>query len=121
MPKRQNSFARALADAEKRLVKALSELASCQNRTTELSTEIPRLRQIIAALGGKVVMPDARQLSTLGATGVYGAETSADLLALAGPQDLTGLGSIVGEKPVQSAITEDELLPDPDGTPLAGE
>ena len=67
MPKK-SSFAKALADAEKRLAKAKEERTCALNKVSQLSQEIPALEQTIIALksqlGEKVVMPLAASTST---------------------------------------------------------
>jgi hypothetical protein len=131
VPRRTNSFARALKDAEKRLVKAQTELARSQQRVMELNAEIPRLQQIIASLSGKGVPSgtDSTGFSNTrnsAVTGGHRAETSAavpaELAKFVGPQDLTGFGSIPANsgRAVPTKIeTEADTLPDPDGEELS--
>src|ERR1700726_1451171 len=108
MPRRSNSFARALKDAEKDLEKAQNERARAQARLIALDAGIPALQRTIQAL--------QQQLNGGAVTGERRAETSADALLypstselekLVGPQNLSGMGSIPPKMP-----TEDELLPD---------
>jgi hypothetical protein len=123
MPKKpHNSFKRALAEATVKLALAMKQRAAAQKRVIELDAEIPALQQTIQALqsqlGKKGVMPsDAlhKGHETLSAvTGEHRAETSAippELVKWVGPQDLTGMGSILpnaGE--TQRELTEEEFL-----------
>lgn len=113
MPRRQSSFARALSDAEKRLEKALAERKEALERISELAKEIPHLETIIGSLSGKGVMPIESATARHKAVALTGDSPSgervsaipADLAAIVGPQDLTGMGSI-------PALTEDQTLPD---------
>lgn len=56
MPKK-SSFAKALADAEKRLAKAKEERTCALNKVSQLSQEIPALEQTIAALQRQINPP----------------------------------------------------------------
>jgi len=51
MPRRTNSFARALSDAQKRLEKAQAERVTVQKRLIALNAEIPYLQSLVVALG----------------------------------------------------------------------
>lgn len=118
MARKQNSYTRALSDAKKALKSATLENARLEARLRELRIAIPALQATVAALQrqiepsrhdvvfhnsktGEASLPDGTPLST------------ADLAKLAGPQDLSGMGSIPAREP-----TEDELLPEPEGEAL---
>jgi hypothetical protein len=106
MPRRKNSFARALADAKKRLEKAVAEQSAARMKLAELGDEIPALQFAIAALektlGQKGVMPSGRDRTS--------------------NADVTG-DSPSGKRESAAAqeLTENELLPEPEGTPLTEE
>ena len=117
MPRRTNSFARALKEAEKRLEKAQAERAIASGAIIALDQEIPRLQMTIAALRDQVDLTGAAQPASV--------ETRI-LKALAPPlnlgpeelakwytdRDLSNVGSLVPVRPATPEPTEDELLPD---------
>ena len=116
MPRRQNSFARALSDATKRLEKAQAERAYAQTKLGQLSNEIPALERTIAALYQQIT-PDRSQV------GMMHERLAAKPPANMNPEelakwyterDLSSAGSIPpgGDKPAVQQLSEDELLPD---------
>lgn len=124
MPRRANSFARALKDAEKRLARAQAEQNKAEHRLHELSVEIPQLRQIIASLGGKE--PAAPVFTHKPIPGVINEAMAtlpdgSDLRSLVGPQDLSGMGSIPSQHPPSpmKIETEDDTLGEPEGEELS--
>lgn len=110
MPRRPNSFARALSDAEKRLEKALAERKEALEKVSALAIEIPSLERTIQAL--KLQM-DPKAIPVFIPQRIPGVikevmatlPDGSDLKSIVGPQDLTGMGSI-------PALTEDITLPD---------
>ena len=109
MPRRSNSFARALKDAEKRLEKAWTERMEAQSKLIALDAEIPQLQHIIASLNPDAKLPTFTHQSIPGVINEVMATLpdGSDLSTLVGPQDLSGMGSIPPKMP-----TEDDLLPD---------
>jgi len=111
MPKK-SSFAKALADAEKRLAKAKEERTCALNKVSQLSQEIPALEQTIIALksqlGEKVVMPNAaigRSPDQIVVTGDHRAVTS-DIPAEIAKHlvlDLSDMGSIPAAQPEEKS------------------
>lgn len=112
---RKNNFTRALLEAKQRLKQATVERDRAQKAMAKLSREIPDLQRTIQALE---VQLGAKPLSVTKMATVEEVEhliTGSDLAKLAGPQDLTGMGSV-------PAASQDELLlPDAEGTPLVPE
>ncbi len=115
MPRRTNSFARALKDAEKRLSRAQAELSIAAERVVELNEEIPRLRQIIASLSGKTPVVPVPGWTDKAST------VPPELAKFVGPQDLTGMGSIPSQHPAppMKIETEDDTLGEPEGEELS--
>lgn len=122
MPRRPSSFAKALQDAEKRLEKALVELKEGREKVFALEQEIPSLQSAIQVLQ-RHINPDSvtfkdsktgKETSPSGTVIVPGIPP--DLAKLAGPQDLSGMGSIPAKQ-----LNDDELLPDPEGDALTEE
>jgi len=112
--KKRNSFSAALDAACRQYAQATKEREKAAARLEWLDTFMPQLRQTIMALQkqlGKEVIPT--EVKKAAVTGEHRAETSADLLKLVGPQDLTGLRSIPAKTATavsQKELTEDELL-----------
>jgi hypothetical protein len=101
MPRKVNSFDRALADAEKRLAKALNERDQAQTVLNDLALEIPSLQQTISAL--------QHQLSPQPTGGIR-------LASLPAPDLYKDF-----KFPPVDASAEDDLLPEVEGTPLLPE
>jgi septal ring factor EnvC (AmiA/AmiB activator) len=95
-----NSFQKALADAEKRLAKALNERAMAQETLNDLAVEIPSLQKTISALqyqlNPKTVMVLHKDLN----------------------EEREFLQPPPANAVLANEIDEDSLLPDVDGTPL---
>lgn len=126
MTRRGNSFARALKDAQDRMAKAKAERVAAQTRLLSLDMEIPKLERTVAALYSQVHPTDA-PLEILKADPdrvVYrnsktGQETPPqnmspeELAKWYTERDLSGVGSVVPERPATPAPqSEDEMLPD---------
>jgi hypothetical protein len=105
MTPRSNSFQKALADAEKRLAKALNERAMAQETLNDLALEIPSLQNTIEAL--------QHQLNkTKSETAVRAIPSGQEAGAFIG---VAPLGKPASESYI---VDEDSLLPEVDGTPL---
>ena len=123
-PSRGRAFKAALSSATKRLAKAQKERTQAQKRLLALDAEIPALQSTISALQRQIHPNDVTFKNSK--TGLETATNGTirvpaippELAKLVGPQDMTGFGSIVHDpsKPIQ--LSDDELLPDPEGTPL---
>lgn len=107
MPRKQNSFAVALAAATKRMVKANDELQAARVKMQALSEEIPNLQSTIAAL--------QRQLG-----GSPKSVTVFNNVPLPTRADAE-MDTLPAPLHSDSELSEDDLLPDPDGIPVAGE
>ena len=126
MPRRANSFARALKDAEKRLAKAQTERAHAQTKLGQLANEIPALERTIFALKSQTsgtvqarVAPETAGLPVPPKPTVP--EIPTELAKFVGPQDLSGMGSVPApHQPSPTKIeTEADTLPEPDGEELS--
>lgn len=105
MPRKQNSFAIALAAATKRMAKAMEELQAAREKMRLLDAEIPNLQRTIAAL--------QQQL---------GGSPKLDKLPEFVHKPIPGIiNELMASNVDGTPLTEDDLLPDPDGTPVAGE
>jgi hypothetical protein len=118
MSRRLSSFAKALQDAEKRLEKALAERAYSQTKLGQLANEIPSLERTIAALKQQMnpadMPPGQLPVAAFDWKPIVPMPANdSEIAKLAGPQDLTGMGSIPYKQ-----LSEDELLPEPEGEPL---
>jgi len=115
MARRTNSFAKALADAQKRLEKAQAERTAAQARLVQLNVEIPTLERVIWSLtqheSPKEVRFDSRPY-------VPGFEpppknlSPEEIAKWYSDRDLSNVGSLVPVRPATPEPTEDELLPD---------
>ncbi len=108
-------FADALAAANKRLAKAVREREQSQASLASLNVEIPALQRTIAALQGQlnpnnVVKADIDPTMRL-ALNAKGFSPQVD--------SLSGMGAIRNGETIE--VTEDELLPEPEGTPVVPE
>ncbi len=115
MPRRINSFARALKEAETRLNRARAERVAAQTRLLSLDMEIPRLERTIRALHGQV-NPEDTPIEILKAEPQYVTPppnmTPEELAKWYTDRDLSNVGSLVPVRPATPEPTEDELLPD---------
>lgn len=118
---KQSQIKKALAQTESNLDKARADLARAQQKVQMLTQRIPELQRAVESLrvlvGVKYKplknLPLAIELPTVVAVPKV---PKSDLLKLAGPQDLSGMGSIpAGSGPNAPQLEEDELLPDPEG------
>ncbi len=133
MPRRKDSFAAALADAQKRLAKAKTERADATSRLVELDAEIPRLEQVIASLDPervKEVRDDMLHGSAIAVGSGIRVPADNDIqrevpaltpdqvkkLAERATGPIRG-GSIPygGVKPPAPPVSEEEMLPNPEG------
>jgi hypothetical protein len=140
MPRRKrhpvNSFELALDAALVRYGRAVKEREAAVQTLDKINQEIPALQQTIQALQrqlGKEVMPNAdasATTTTVTSTGgspngnetVIPSTIPAHIAKLLPRQDLTGIGSIPAVSGTEGQpLTEDELLPDIDGTQLTEE
>ena len=120
MPRRKDSFSRALADASKRLEKAQAERTAALQRLVALDQEIPRLQITIAALRDQVdpvikakPVPVFEEGLRVGQTGPPPNLSPEDLAKWYSTVDLSKVKSIVPERPTVTAPqSEEELLPD---------
>jgi len=103
-PRKSNSFEKALADAEKRLAKALNERQMAQEVLNDLALEIPSLQQTISAL--------QRQLNPK-------VVSLTEVSHMTNAQIDEALAKVAADVP--SLLSEDDLLPEPEGTPLLPE
>lgn len=113
MPRRKDSFSRALADAQKRLAKAIEEKKATQSKLYALEMEIPALLRTIAALKGHfepVQVPADRvaRRPEIPPANMTPEETAKWYTE----RDLSNVGSVVPERPAAELVDEDELLPD---------
>jgi len=113
MPRRKDSFSRALADAQKRLEKAQAEQHKANVALRDLNNEIPRLKATIAVLRNQM------EPSRLTGAGRPAEEpmppanmTPEELAKWYTERDLSNVGSIVPERPAAEPTSEDEMLPD---------
>lgn len=110
--KRKNNFSRALAEAKQRLKVALRERVRYEAKLGGLRTEIPQLQQTIQALevqlGTKPTVSIEYKFDTPGPGAARIVDP--DIAKLAGPQDLSGMGSIVSR--------DEDILPDAEGKEL---
>lgn len=115
MPRRKDSFARALKEAQDRLAKYKAERVAAQTKLLSLDMEIPKLERTIAALYGQV-HPEDRPLEILKAQEQHVTPpanmTPEELAKWYTGRDLSGVGSIVPDRPAAEPVDEDELLPD---------
>jgi hypothetical protein len=116
--KREMPFKTALTSATKRLGKATKERTEAQKRLLALDVEIPALQSTIQALQrqlkpGVVVSPPM-----VAAFIKADSTVPLELAKFVGPQDLTGMGSITHDPSKPRQLSEDELLPPIEGTPL---
>lgn len=104
MPRKNNSFERALVDAEKRLAQALNERSQAQETLNDLAKEIPNLQRTVAAL--ELQLNPQPEISPVTWTAAH-------------------FNSKTGEQtpasPILQAVTEEDTLPEPEGTPLTSE
>jgi hypothetical protein len=115
---RRNPYDRALATAEKRLIKAVEEQSKCRTKLDDLNKEIPKLQEIIGVLGEK---ESSAKFSRISSTNGYSNQTNStevpkDIEKHLPPIDLTGIGSV--PKSGKKITIEEENLPDPDGEPV---
>ncbi len=118
MPRRADSFARALKDAEKRLEKALAEQYKANVVLRDLNIEIPRLKATIQVLQQQMnpASPDrvVYRDSKTGQETPPQALSPEDLAKWYSDRDLSNVGSIPPVAPVEPSVevSEDEMLPD---------
>jgi DNA repair exonuclease SbcCD ATPase subunit len=117
---RKTEFSRALAEAKKRLKWSTKRKHKLETELAGLNAEIPALERTIRALeqqlGKKKLAPLSVPLNVL--TDVH---IPKELEQYVLPQDLSNFGSIPATQTQQQdavEVTEDELLPDPDGREL---
>lgn len=114
-PRKSNIFEKALADAEKRLAKALNERAQAQDVLADLAKEIPSLQQTISALQHQL-NPEL-------------VEKAAEWKGIVLPQIPTvdQIVARVAHGPIDPivaqalAMTENDTLPEPEGEPVLPE
>lgn len=136
MPRRPSSFAKALQDAEKRLEKALVERKESLDRVAALAIEIPSLERTIWALKQQMnpsevtfepkayvptegAMPADRVVYVDSRTGLETPPRGLSPMEMAkwqADRDLSNVGSVPAKQ-----LSEDELLPDPEGDALTEE
>jgi hypothetical protein len=104
MPKRKDSFSRALADATKRLEQAERQRQSTREILARLELEIPALQRTIMALD--------RQLNPTGTTQgqVF---THVPIPGV--------VNEAMASLPDGTNLTEEDTLPEPEGTPVVPE
>ncbi len=119
MPKRKDSFARALSDAEKRLEKALAERTAAQRRLAELEREVPTLQITVAALRSQIDPTKVPEFSQSMIPGRIYTDpppnlTPEELAKWYLGRDLSNVGSVPPAIPVapSAPVSEDDLLPD---------
>lgn len=124
----RNSFSAALDAAGKRYAQATKEREKAVQTLDKLDKEIPALQQTIKALQAQL-HPNSGTFrnSTTGKETTPAGEVRvpalpSELAKIVGPQDLSGMGSIPPSREQltlpQTITSEDDTLPDPDGTPL---
>ncbi len=121
MPRRNDSFSRALADAQKRLEKAHVERTDAMSRILALDVEIPTLQITVSALRDQidpVRKPQGKPWDWKGIVPMPVTPptnmTPEELAKWYTERDLAGVSSIPpgGAKPAAPQLSEDELLPD---------
>jgi hypothetical protein len=120
MAPRKDSFARALADAQKRLERALAEQDRAKRVLAALQSEIPTLLITIAALKHHLDPsgPLPEEIAQVEHSPVSPSPppnlSPEDLAKWYHDRDLSGVGSIAPARPVAPtvAVSEDDLLPD---------
>ncbi len=108
MTRLPNHFEKALAEAEKRLARALNERSQAQTVLNDLALEIPSLQETISALQHQL-NPRMTKVQANYDEHVRRAETGQSV------SDLPFSGVTYAD-----VITEDDL-PEPEGTPLLPE
>lgn len=117
--RKRNNFSRALQEAKKRVKSATKERERIRKRLDHLNREIPSLERTIKALQQQLNPELSLPVGTLSTRTLLPIDKieitqpiDPELAELAGPQDLTGLGSIPpgASGPVQPEFGEDELL-----------
>ena len=118
---RKSSFETALRAATNRLNEAQEERADAQKSLAWLNAEIPALERTIAALQ---VQLNPQGVQLLAKEYPEDNPTRARPTKLIGvsevlPQDLSGMGAIRNGETI--AVTEEDTLPEPEGTPILPE
>lgn len=113
---RRDSFKAALREASNRLKEALSEREGTRVHLAELDAEIPALQQTIEALQ-RQLNPDS--VTFQNSRNGQQTKPNGEVVVPPIPEDLRGMGAIRNGETI--AVTEDTLLPEPEGTPLLPE
>jgi hypothetical protein len=126
--KERNSFEVALVAATTRYGKAVKEREACVQTLDALNQELPALQQTIVALQRQLHPNDVTfrnsntGLETIPTGEVRVPGIPPEIAKLLPRQDLTGIGSIPAAAGTPTEpLTEDELLPDIEGTPMVKE
>lgn len=121
---KQSQIKKTLAQTEANLEKARSDLSRAQQKVQMLTQRIPELQRAVDSLRvlcgikqkTKSLMESVTKVAMDGGKQMVESFVKTDIMKLAGPQDLTGMGSIpAGSGPHAPQLEEDELLPDPEG------
>jgi hypothetical protein len=125
---RKTEFSRALAEAKKRLKWSTKRKHKLETELAGLNAEIPALERTIRALEQQ--LGKKKQLGPLSKVSMVSVPSPLTVLTDVNipkeleqyvlPQDLSNFGSTTANTQQQNGVevTEDELLPDPDGKEL---
>jgi uncharacterized protein YlxW (UPF0749 family) len=116
---KQSQLRKTLAATEAQLEKAKLDLGRAQQKVQTLTQRIPELQRAVDSLRVLVGAKPSPKASPSPQSAPRAVVDKSDLARLAGPQDLTGMGSVpYGSGPQAPQLSEDEILPDPEGDPI---